>query len=202
MYSPQAKIAGIILAAGCSTRMGRIKQVLPYRGIPLLQHVLDSATRASQLDQVVLLLGYCADEIRKSLDLKGVKHKWVPEYWHGQSVSLRLGVEEVERLGASAALFLLGDQPLIPPEVIDRVAAAYREHNDPIVLPTCGGKRGNPVLMDYRVFPFLKGISGDIGGRAIFPHFEGAIREVEISCPGIHIDVDEWQDYRRLLEEE
>lgn len=202
MNSNQRTIFGIILAAGCSTRMGRIKQMLPYRGRPLLQHVLDSATSAAQLDQVILLLGYCGNEIRKSLDLKGVKHKWVPGYSHGQSASLGRGVEEAERLGASAALFLLGDQPLIPPKVIDHIAAAYREHNDPIVLPTCGGKRGNPVLMDCSVFPFLREISGDIGGRAIFPCFEGAIREVEMPCPGIHVDVDEWGDYRRLLEEE
>lgn len=189
-----------MLAAGRSTRMGRTKQLLAYRGGPLLQHVLDSAASAVQLDHVVLLLGHRAREIRESLELRGAELAYVSDYKLGQSASLRRGVEEARRLGASAALFLLGDQPLVSAEVMDRVAAAYREHKDPVVLPVYQGKRGNPVLMDHGLFPELSQISGDVGGRAILSRFEGAIREVGVSCPGIHVDVDWWWDYEQLLE--
>lgn len=197
--SRSRKVIGVVLAAGRSTRMGRTKQLLAYRGRPLLQHVLDSAAGAVQLDRVILLLGHRAGEIRESLELRGAEVAFVPDYRQGQSVSLRRGVEEAQRLGASAALFLLGDQPLVSAEVMDRVAAAYRESGDPVVLPVCGGERGNPVLMDRALFPDLLEITGDVGGRAILSRYEGGIREVEVCCPGIHADVDQWQDYERLL---
>ncbi|MEF8822829.1 MAG: nucleotidyltransferase family protein [Desulfohalobiaceae bacterium] len=196
--SSSLKVIGVVLAAGRSTRMGRTKQLLAYRGRPLLQHVLDSAAQAVQLDRLLLLLGHRASEIRESLELRGADVVFVPDFRQGQSASMRGGVEEAQRLGANAVLFLLGDQPLVSAEVMDRVAAAYREHGNQVVLPVCGGKRGNPVLMDRGLFPQLLEISGDVGGRAILSRYEGAIREVEVSCPGIHADVDQWDDYERL----
>lgn len=197
--SSSLKVIGVVLAAGRSTRMGRAKQLLAYRDRPLLQHVLDSAAGAVQLDRVILLLGHRAREIRESLDLRGVDVVFVSDYRQGQSASLRRGVQEAQQLGASAVLFLLGDQPLISAEVMDSLAAAYREHGNSVVLPVCEGKRGNPVLMDRALFPQLLEICGDVGGRAILSRYEGAIREVEVCCPGIHADVDHWQDYERLL---
>jgi molybdenum cofactor cytidylyltransferase len=180
--------------------MGRTKQLLPYGGRPLLQHVLDSAARAAQLDRVILMLGHRADAIHHSLELRGAEAFYVPDYGKGQSASLRRGVEEARRMGANAALFLLGDQPLVSAEVMDRLAAVYREHKDPVVLPVRQGKRGNPVLMSRDLFPQLSEVSGDVGGRAILSRHEGAIREVEVCCSGIHVDVDHWHEYERLLE--
>lgn len=200
--SVSLKVIGVVLAAGRSARMGRTKQLLVYRGRPLLQHVLDSAAHAVQLDRLLLLLGHRASEIRDSLELRGADVFSVPDFRQGQSASMRSGVEEAQRLGANAVLFLLGDQPLVSAEVMDSIAAAYREHRDPVVLPICGGRRGNPVLMDEGLFPELLEISGDVGGRAILSRYEGAIREVEVRCPGIHTDVDHWDDYERLLHEE
>lgn len=196
--SVSQKVIAVVLAAGRSTRMGRAKQLLAYRSKPLLQHVLDSAAEAVQLDRVILLLGHRAGEIRESLELRGAEIAFVPDYRQGQSASLRRGVQEARRLGANAVLFLLGDQPLVSAEVMDSLAAAYREHGDLVVLPVCGVKRGNPVLMDRSLFPELLEISGDVGGRAILSRYEGGIREVEVSCPGIHADVDQWDDYERL----
>jgi len=199
--SVQEKIAGVVLAAGSSSRMGRAKQMLPYRGRPLLQHVLDSAADAAQLDLVILMVGYRGEEIVSCLNLDREEVRWVPDSRQGQSASIRRGVKEAENLGASAVLFLLGDQPLVPTWVIDRVAETYRQHHDPVVVPVCEGRRGNPVLMDRSLFFRLKEIRGDIGGRAILPSCEGMIRELEVSCPGIHVDVDDWDDYMRLPEE-
>ena len=86
--SGSQKVIGVLLAAGRSTRMGRTKQLLAYRGRPLLQHVLDSAKGAVQLDRVVLLLGHRAGEIRESLELRGAEVVLVPDYRRGQSASL------------------------------------------------------------------------------------------------------------------
>jgi len=198
MESKQEKIAGIILAAGSSERMGRAKQLLPFQGKPLLQHILDNVRCSTQLDLFLLLLGCRAEEIKNQLETQGINLEYVSNYFHGQSASLRCGLNRAEDLGVSAALILLGDQPLISSFVIDSIVSEYRTHRDMILIPTCKGKRGNPVLVDACMFSLLREIQGDVGGRAIFPRFESSIREVEISGSEIHTDVDTMTDYIKL----
>jgi molybdenum cofactor cytidylyltransferase len=105
-------LSGSILAAGASSRMGRPKQVLPLRGRPMLQRVLDEAV-ASRLDEIVLVLGHRADEIREALRLpEGNRVRAVvnADWARGQSTSLRLALRRANPTAAAAAI-LLGDQP-------------------------------------------------------------------------------------------
>jgi molybdenum cofactor cytidylyltransferase len=96
-------------------------------------------------------------------------------------------------------VFLPGDQPLLEPEVIDRLIDIYEKTRAPIVVPRAGGERGSPVLMDRTLFPELERIRGDAGGRQIFGHHEGDITEVPISDPSALRDVDTRDDYEALL---
>lgn len=178
--------------------MGRIKQLLPFKGAPLLAHVVVSA-RGAGLQPVIVVLGHHAARIRREVDLAGTRVVINPNYRCGQSTSLVRGLEAVPS-ACRAALFLLGDQPLVSPGLIARIVARYRRTRAPVVLPTFRGRRGNPVLIDRSLFARLAGLSGDQGARGLFREYAGRIERVAVDDPGIHLDVDTWQDYQDLLQ--
>jgi molybdenum cofactor cytidylyltransferase len=177
--------------------MGRIKQLLPFKGAPLLAHVVASA-RGAGLQPVVVVLGHCAARIRREVDLAGTQVVINPDYRHGQSTSLIRGLEALSP-ACRAALFLLGDQPLVSPGLIAQVLSAYRRTRAPVVLPTFRGRRGNPVLIDRSLFERLAALTGDQGARGLFQEYAGQIERVVVDDPGTHLDVDTWQDYQDLL---
>jgi molybdenum cofactor cytidylyltransferase len=178
--------------------MGRAKQLLRFRGQTLLECVVDNALR-SLLHEVVVVVGHQADRLVPLLTGRGVAVVRNPRYASGQSSSIRAGLGALGA-EADAALFLLGDQPLITPEIIDTILAAYQRNPAPIVQPTFGGRRGNPVLFDRRTFPRLTALAADTGARVLFEAYAGQIVKVPVADPAIHFDIDTEQDYRRLLE--
>ena len=189
-------IAGVILAAGTSSRLGRPKQMLALGDRTVLQHVVDAAG-AADLDDIVVVLGHRADEVEASLRLPASARVVVNlEYGSGQASSLRAGLRA---LGAEnrATMVLLGDQPGVSPEAIGAVAAAYRRTGGPVVQASYGGRPGHPVLLDRRVWPEVDDVSGDIGARDLLAgHPEWVVTaEVPGDPPP---DLDTWEDYRRL----
>ena len=121
-----------------------------------------------------------------------------PDYCLGQSSSLKAGLAALTE-ETDAALFLLGDQPLITPQLIDTILAAYTASPHPIVLPTFHGKRGNPVLFGRETFPRLTALTGDQGARPLFEEYADRILAVAVDDPAIHLDVDTAEEYERLL---
>ena len=191
-----AKVAGIILAAGTSSRMGRPKQLLPFKGKTLLAWAIEAAIQSS-LTQVILVLGHNTADIQKTLDFPDLSIIHNPEYQQGQSASIRHGIKALDT-SIDAVMFLLGDQPLLKPKTINTLIAAYREKHGLIVAPTFQGNRGNPVLFDRLLFPRLETLSNDSGGRILFKEYADQINLVEVDDPGIHIDVDTLDDYEEL----
>jgi molybdenum cofactor cytidylyltransferase len=194
-----ARVAGIVLAAGKATRMGRTKQLLPFRGKSVLEWVVDHAL-ASGLHRLVVVLGHDAELLEPLLRERDVTVVVNPQYGEGQSSSLKAGLgaltDETE-----AALFLLGDQPLVTPEIIDRILSAYVASPSPIVMPVCEGRRGNPVLFARETFPAMLNLSGDCGARGIFEEYAGRILAVPVESRAILADIDTEEDYQRLLQD-
>ncbi len=190
-------IAGIILAAGSSSRLGRPKQLLPLAGRPLLAHTVANAITSS-LDDVILVLGHRADEIAAAVGDLGQRTVINSVYASGQSTSLLAGMAALPD-STAAVLFLLGDQPTVTPEVIDTILDAYRAAPVPILVPVYGGERGNPVLFDRSLFPALRQVSGDEGARAIVRTNPDAIKLVPVPGSSPPQDVDTDDDYTRLL---
>src|ERR1051325_8673712 len=151
-------ISAIVLAAGKSARMGSLKQLLPLDGRTLLENVLKNL-RESQVDEIVLVLGFSADAIREKTPLDGVKVVINEGYQEGMGTSVRTGIAHVSP-DAHAALVVLADQPFLKPETIDQLIRVYREQRPQIVIPVYQGFRGNPVLLDRSVFPELLGLAG------------------------------------------
>lgn len=190
-------IAGVVLAAGASSRLGRPKQLLPFRGRPLLEATL-ARVAAARLDEVVVVLGGSAAEILAQVKLHGARPVVNPDYRAGQSTSLRAGLAAVEDR-AEAVVFILGDQPLQSARVIDALIETYRQTGAPIVVPNYGGARGNPVLFARATYPLLRGLTGDQGARPLLRARADLVREVPVDEPAPPADIDTWDDYRAVL---
>ncbi len=189
-------ISAIVLAAGQATRFGRCKQVLRLGDKTILDHVLDYV-RASTVDDVVVVLGAHADEIRAQVrfvertvlnaDLAG-----------GMSTSIQAGLRALPQ-DAEAALIVLGDQPFVTPQTIDRLIEEYRRSRPGAVIPTWRGVCGNPVLVDRSLFDEMLAIRGDIGCRAIFDGHPQSIVKVPVDDRGVLMDIDTQEDFDTLV---
>ena len=197
MTVSEKKIAGILLAAGTASRLGRTKQLLPFRGSTLLGRAMENAA-ASDLYELIVVLGHEADRIMQSLDFSGMKTVINKAYSKGQSTSLIKGLGAVSP-SCAGALFLLADQPLVTPDMINRLIRAFQDSGAPLVIPFYRGSRGNPVLVARPLFPRLLSLSADTGARALFDEYQASILKVEFETDAVLVDVDTAQDYKALL---
>jgi len=198
----RAFLSGIILAAGTATRMGGLKQLLSLEGRPLLQHVVDAAV-ASCLDEIILVLGHEAEEIRVGINTPPRVRTIVnAEYAAGQSTSLRAGLRAASPPAAAAAI-LLGDQPGVAAPLIDTVAAAFFDSGACVVRPVyreADGRcvPGHPVFWARRVWPEVEALRGDRGGRALLALHPEWLLEIPFEGDAPH-DIDTWNDYQSTL---
>ena len=196
MTETRGPIVGVILAGGSSSRLGRPKQLLSLGERPVLAHTLAHAL-AADLDGVIVVLGYEATTVQARIDFAGAQVVINDDYREGQSTSLRAGLAALPP-DADAALFILGDQPLIGATVHDALIAARRATGAPIVMPTYEGVRGNPVLIASALFPELAGVTGDQGARGVIRAHKDAVHEVPIPGPPPTDDLDTEEDYAQL----
>lgn len=186
-------VSALLLAAGESQRMGRLKQLLPLGGSTLIEVVLENLLR-SRLQEVIVVLGFGAEEIRPRVEAKGVRVAVNPRYKEGMASSLRVGLDALDPR-AEGILVALADQPFIPPEVIDRLIKAFQGTSKGIVVPTFQGRRGHPVIFHRRYMEELRSLSGDQGGRKLLHRNPEDLLGVEVDCPGVITDIDTLEDY-------
>ena len=191
-------IAGIVLAAGQSSRLGRPKQLLPLAGEPLIRHTLHRVL-ASSLDEVLLVLGHEAEAVRAAVADLPVRIVENPAAARGQSTSVLAGLAALPDT-CEAAIFVLADQPSVSPDVIDALIAAWRETRAPIVAPRYREGLGNPVLFDRRVFPELASLQGDGGAKSIVHAHQvaGQLLVLQVDQPAPP-DVDTEDDYAEMV---
>jgi molybdenum cofactor cytidylyltransferase len=196
-------VSAVVLAAGMSRRMGTPKQLLRIGGETILEHTLKNV-RASDVDEVILVLGFAAESMKKEISTERLKVVHNPDYQQGMGTSLRTGLAAVDAR-ASAALIVLADQPFVRPETIDKLIARHHERRPQniipqIIIPMYRGFRGNPVLLDRSVFSELKELSGDVGCRAIFGSHAENICKLAVDDVGILLDIDSREEYQKLEE--
>lgn len=189
-------VAGIVLAAGLSERMGRCKLSLPLGGTPLLAHVVLAAA-ASLLSPLIVVLGEDAPHLRESIDFCRAAVVINPDSRSGRASSLKTGLQLVppDRAGI---MVLLGDQPLVTAGLIDTLLAAFVRHPDHWVAPVYRGRRGNPVIIPRRWFKELLTLSGDRSPRRLLSRPDLRLHLVTVDDPAVVTDVDTPADYEKL----
>lgn len=183
------KIAGIILAAGQSRRMGKPNKLLTtLKGVSFIRHVTEIAI-AAKLDQIIVVTGHEAEQMHMQLSGLDVNFAHNAQFAEGLSSSLRTGIAAVDD-DIDAALVLLSDMPFITEETVRAVSGTFaHEHEGRIIVPHFNGQRGNPVLWPRRYFAELTTISGDQGARALLKAYPDALFEVELG-EEVLIDID------------
>ena len=207
------RVAGVVLAAGLSSRFGEGDKLLAtLEGEPLVVHAVRTLTGAD-LDAVAVVVdpasgvsGALADaglagddtDADAGADVALVEN---PDAAAGQATSVRRGVAWARGAAdADAVVFALGDMPRVRPETVDRLAAAWRDGRGSALAAAHDGQRGNPVLFDSRHFDALAAVSGDTGGRSVFENAaDSAV--VETDDPGVRRDVDTRADLGALRED-
>ena len=200
--------AAIILAAGRSSRMqeGHHKLLLPLGQQSVVAHVV-AVTLASQAHPHVVVTGYRTDEVHESLTqyVSSLIFTENPLYREGMSTSIRAGIRTLQASSTfqtiDSALIILGDQPLITPQMLDTLIDAKRRTGKPIVASLYNGKRMSPTLFDKSLFPELLEITGDEGGRAVLERHRSEMKEVEHGNESASIDVDTWEAYQQVVAE-
>jgi len=197
-----AAVAGVLLAAGRSSRFGAANKLLAdLDGEPLVRHAARRlrAARGEALSTVVAVVGHEADRVRAALSGPELRTVENPDPAAGQATSVQAGVEAI-RAEADAAVFALGDMPRVRPGSVERLVAAYRAGDGDALAAAHRGARGNPVLFDGRHFDALADVAGDVGGREILLSGTGSAL-VETGDPGVLIDVDTPENLDALREE-
>ncbi len=194
-------ISAILLAAGMSTRLGRNKLLLAPRGVPVVRRVA-LALLKSRVEEVIVVTGHEAEEVRAALEGLEVRFVHNPRYEDGQSMSLLAGLAEASQ-EAEGYLFALGDQPFTTPRLIDRLIGAYRGSTALVVAPFYKGRRGNPVLLSPELREELLTLGDDEGARSILHRIQVVSPErfmsVEVESEALFWDIDTEEDYEKLL---
>ena len=193
----QERIAGIVLAAGGSTRFGRTKQLLDWKGIPLCRHVVNIVLE-SGLSPIVVVTGSDQDQVKKALEGIPVNLVNNPDWENGQSTSVRVGIESLPA-GIGGAVFVLIDQPFISTELINKIRTKQALNQAKIIHPQVNDQPANPVLFDYSLFEVLRNLEGDTGGRILFKEYPP--RVFAWKDDRIRMDIDTPEDYQAMLSE-
>lgn len=190
-------ISGIVLAAGKAQRMRQQKLLLHLKGKPVLQWTLEAAL-GSKLDEVVCIVRKL-QEIQQGISLKHEKLRWAvnDRAAQGQSTSIVAGLKAISSQ-AEAAIFLVGDQPLVKPDLINGLIGLFEKEAALIVAPTFQDQTRNPVLFHKLLFPELLKLTGDKGGRRLIEKYKDKTVFLEWKEEAPFLDVDRWEDYEKL----
>lgn len=192
-------IAGLILAAGESSRMGQDKALLTYRGRTFLETVVQTL-READVSRVAIVLGHHAEQIQGAVTLEGAEIVINRDYARGQTSSLQAGLRALESADLEAVVLCLVDHPLISADTVRALVASFRRSGAPVVIPTFQNQRGHPVLIGRALFSELLSLDPGEGANTVIRKYREATQFVEVDDQGVLLDVDDAEAYRRLSE--
>lgn len=186
----------LILAAGSSSRMNGIKQLLKFRNKSLLQNATDQA-RSSDAEKVFCVLGANHERIIKQINTESIIVLHNENWQEGLGSSLAFGIDQIsKREESDGILVMLADQPLIDSAYLNSMIQAFSNHTEKIIASNYGKKNGVPALFPKFLYPKLIDLKGDSGAREIIQEIEDLI--VSLSAGKSLMDIDTKEDYLKL----
>jgi molybdenum cofactor cytidylyltransferase len=189
-------MVGVVLGAGRSSRFGAPKQLLPFEDTTLLGQVVRNAN-ASNLDQVVVVLGRASEELRASVDFGRAVVVENTAYGTGCASSLLAGMDAAGE-SCEALILLLGDQPGVRPEFINFALAEWRRECPWASVTSYREKLGHPFIFAREAFDDLRGLHGDKAVWKLIEAYPDRVLRVEIEA-ALPPDVDTPEDYEMAL---
>jgi molybdenum cofactor cytidylyltransferase len=192
-------ISAVVLAAGSARRMGEQKLLLPLRGKPVLQWVLESVLASDVAEAVCVVRSL--ESLPPQISIRDEKIFWLINFAadRGQSTSVIAGLWAIDP-NSEGALFVVGDQPMIRADMINALIERFERTTALIVAPGCKGQTRNPVLFRREIFPELLELSGDRGGRVLIEKHKDRTEIVEWQDELSFVDLDVREDYEKLKE--
>jgi len=189
------RVSAVVLGAGESRRMGTNKLLLPWGETTVLEKTLRNMG-ASGVAETLIVTGH-ERELIEPLTVRYGRVSFNRDYTKGMLSSAQAAVRA---LGSSteAMLVMLGDQPLVGPDIIDALLEAYAAGPGGLIAPTYGGRRGNPVIIDRRYFAELLALPPEAAPRALLQRHPDDLLLVEVQNDAILHDLDRPEDYERL----
>ncbi len=191
-------IWAMILAAGESKRMGKPKLLLPYGEKTIIETIVETIV-SSNVENTLVILGSDREKIEEKIRNSPVKIVYNSNFRSGMLSSVQCGFKAVPE-ETRAVLVVLGDQPKISADVINKLIDAYKSSGKGIVLPVYKKERGHPVLIDVKYGEEVENLSPEVGLRGTVYNHPEDILEVDIETPSIFQDIDDESDYKRELE--
>lgn len=193
-------VAGIILAAGNSERMGRPKALLPLGAKTFLQHALE-ALSAAGVDDVFVVCGRDARRIRGRHLVHPNRIVENPDPGQGQLSSLKIGLAAAREENATAAVAWLIDHPSVSPTTL-KVLLESLDGDTDFVRPRYNGKNGHPLVISRRIFDRIADMPLDKGLKPLFSSSEVTVKTVEVVDANVVQDIDTPEEYQRLIDDE
>ncbi|WP_448575230.1 nucleotidyltransferase family protein [Thermomicrobium sp.] len=193
----EKRVGAIILAGGRSERLGRAKQLLPWNSRTLVEAVVEEVCRAGRLAVVAVVL---RPEVAEALGKRAgerlgcARIVFPDETGEGCAASYRSGLAALEESELDAVVILLGDQPGMRAETIERVIAGWERSAAAIAVARYRDGEGHPLVFDRSLFAELRGLRGEKAAWKLVDRYRERVYVVEIeeSMPG---DIDTWEDY-------
>jgi molybdenum cofactor cytidylyltransferase len=193
MPASEAFVAGLVLAAGGSKRLGRPKQLLPFGGATLLDHTISTA-RSCRFDQLIVAVGGAADDVRARVDLSGADVVVNKGYGAGCSSSIGAAMEALDPR-ARLLVLLLGDQPGVTAGTVAALLAGRGDAGLAVCRYADG--LGHPFCFSRPLFATLRGLHGDKAVWKLVAAGGDDVAKVPVTGP-VPIDVDTWADYEAV----
>jgi molybdenum cofactor cytidylyltransferase len=190
-------IAGLVLAAGESTRMGQDKALLPYRGRTFLETIVSTLDEGG-IERIVVVLGHHAEEIRRVAEMGGAEVVVNPHYQLGQTSSLQAGLAPLQQPEIEGVLVCLVDHPAVSAETVRAMVGAFQPPFPSVIIPTFRGQRGHPVLVSRQLFRELLGLAAGDGANTVIRKYLASGRLLEVNDAGVVTDIDDAETYHRL----
>ncbi|EJO5348642.1 molybdenum cofactor cytidylyltransferase [Clostridium botulinum] len=187
-------VNAVIMASGYSSRMGKNKLILPFKGKTIIDHVIDSVKKCDFKEIILVCKEKAVLDIGKNKNILTILN---PNAYRGQSESIKLGI--LNTCSSDAYMFFTGDQPLIDPYTINLLLNTFKKNNSYIIIPKYKNKIGCPTIFPKKFKGELLNLKGDIGGKAIINNHLKEVLFVDLKKDCCLLDIDTIKDYKYIL---